>query len=112
MFRLALVLALESGHRIGPFRRLRWSDVDLARGEIRWRAENDKTSFEHDTVLTPVAQQGLLRARKAQRSIGDTWIFPAPRNPSEPCSRHLIRDWWGRAVMHTYPGRPARKGDG
>lgn len=97
MFRLALVLAHESGHRIGSIRLVRWSDIDFTRGVIRWRAENDKIGFEHETVLTPVAKQALLRARKARKSIGDTWIFPAPGNTSEPCSRHLFRDWWKRA---------------
>jgi integrase len=97
MFKLALVLAHESGHRIGSIRLIRWSDADFTRGVIRWRAENDKIGFEHETVLTPVAKQALLRARRARKSIGDTWIFPAPGNPSEPCSRHLFRDWWKRA---------------
>ncbi len=23
--------------------------------------------------------------------------LPAPGNPTEPCSRHLFRDWWERA---------------
>ena len=25
---------------------------------------------------------------------GDPWIFLAPGDGSEPCSRHLFRDWW------------------
>jgi integrase len=43
--RFALVLAHETGHRIGAIRLLRWSDVDLERATIRWRAENDRIGF-------------------------------------------------------------------
>ena len=32
-YRLALVLAHETGHRIGAIRKLKWSDVDLKAGE-------------------------------------------------------------------------------
>ena len=42
-FRVALVLAHETGHRIGAIRQLRWSDIDLAGGVVRWRAEHEKT---------------------------------------------------------------------
>ena len=48
-FRLALVLAHETGHRVSAIRMLRWSDVDLKGRRIRWRAENDKIGFEHTT---------------------------------------------------------------
>ncbi len=97
MFRLALVLAHESGHRIGSIRLSRWSDIDFTRGVVRWRAENDKIGFEHETVLTPAAKQALERARRIRPSIGDTWIFPDPVDPTKPSSRHKFRDWWNRA---------------
>ncbi len=41
-FNVALILVHETGHRIGAVRQLRWSDVDLERGIIRWRKSNDK----------------------------------------------------------------------
>jgi integrase len=93
---LALVLAHETGHRIGAIRLLKWADVDLQRGTIRWRGENDKIGFEHETLLTSAAVDALERARRERLSIGDTWLFPAPEDPAEPCSRHLLRDWWQR----------------
>lgn len=94
-FELALVLAHETGHRIGAIRLLRWSDVDVEGQTIRWRASHDKIGFEHRTPLTPGALAALQRRRKDQPAIGDAWIFPAPGdNSSEPCSRHLFRDWW------------------
>ncbi len=93
-FELALVLANETGHRIGAISLLRWSDVDFESQTIRWRASHDKIGFEHQTPLTGSAFGALQRSRKAQGSIGDAWIFPAPRDHSQPCSRHLFRDWW------------------
>jgi integrase len=96
LFELALILAHETGHRIGSIRQLRWSDVDLEECRVRWRGENDKIGFEHITPLTKTAQAALVQARKDQAAIGDSWIFPAPGDPSEPVSRHLVRDWWER----------------
>lgn len=97
LFELALVLAHETGHRIGSVRLLRWSDIDRQRGMVRWAAEHDKIRFEHETILTPEALAALEKARTERPAIGDTWLFPAPGKPAEPCSRHLMRDWWQRA---------------
>ena len=44
-FRIALVLAHETGHRIGAIRKVQWSDVDLGQGLIRRRAESEKTGL-------------------------------------------------------------------
>ena len=96
LFRTALIVAHETGHRIGSIRLLRWSDVDLERGTIRWRAENDKIGYEHQTILTAVGIQSLEQLRQVAPGIGDTWVFPAPGAPLDPCSRHLMRDWWQR----------------
>jgi len=87
-----LVVAHETGHRIAAIRLLRWSDVDFEAQTIRWRAANDKIGFEHQTPATPTALWALQRWRQEHPSIGDAWIFPAPGEGSEPCSRHLFRD--------------------
>ena len=96
-FKTALIIAHETGHRIGAIRRLRWSDVNLEKSMIRWQASNDKIGMEHETPLTPVAVQAFEEARKHNPGIGEAWVFPAPKNSSEACSRHLMRDWWKRA---------------
>lgn len=96
-FELALVLAHETGHRIGAIRRLQWSDVDLERRLLQWRGDEDKMGFEHETPLTDVAFSALRDARSAHPSVGQAWVFPAPGDPSEPCSRHLMSDWWKKA---------------
>lgn len=58
-----VVLAHETGHRVGAIRQLRWSDVDFASGTIRWRPENDKIGNDHTTPLSEAALK-VLRARQ------------------------------------------------
>jgi len=106
-FRTALVLAHETGHRMSAIRHLRWEDVDLVTKAVRWRGEHDKLGFEHETVLTDVAVAALRDARK--RPVVSPWVLPSPTDPSQPVSRHLLRDWWGRgevlANLRHEPGR-------
>ncbi|HEX9217372.1 MAG TPA: tyrosine-type recombinase/integrase [Gemmatimonadales bacterium] len=94
LFDLALVLARETGHRLGAIISLRWSDVDFERGVIHWRGQNDKIGFDHETPLTPAAVAALQRWRAERPSIGEAWVFPAATDVTRPCSRHLLRQWW------------------
>lgn len=96
-FEVALVLAHETGHRIRSIRRLRWSDVEVRDDWIRWRDENDKIGWEHRTPLTPEAAAALRKAREHNPAIGDSWVLPSPSDPSRPCSRNIMRDWWNAA---------------
>lgn len=59
LFGLALIVVHETGHRIGAVRLLRWTDIDLERQLVRWRGENDKIGYEHETWLTPAAVEAL-----------------------------------------------------
>ena len=43
-FRVAPVLAHETGHRIGAIRKLRWFDIDFEGREVRWRADHEKSA--------------------------------------------------------------------
>lgn len=52
LFELAVVIAHETGHRIGAIRQLRWSDVDFPGEVVRWRGEHDKISTEHRTPIS------------------------------------------------------------
>lgn len=97
-FRVALVLAYETGHRGKAVRHLRWSDVDLEARAVHWRAENDKSEREHVTPLSEGAIEALREAQKEQMAIGGAWVLPSPSDRSQPCSRHLLRDWWERGV--------------
>ncbi len=98
-FRRLLVLAHETGHRIGALRALRWSDVDLAAGRIRWRAASDKIGWEHSTVLSPAARAVLMESP----GIGEALVVPG-------VSCHLARDWMERAQQ--LAGMPPVKGRG
>lgn len=96
-FKLALVLAYETGHRIGAIRHLRWSDVDVERQVIRWRVQHDKIGLEHETPMSQVARAALVAARMREPAVGDRWVFPAPKNPEEAVSPYLMETWWNRA---------------
>ena len=61
---LALIIAHETGHRIGAIRSLRWSDIDLEAEIICWRGSADKTGKEHST---PISEGGLNALKEAQR---------------------------------------------
>ncbi len=96
LFGLALTLAHETGHRIGAIRLLRWSDVLFDEQRIRWRGEQDKIGLEQIVEASPEAVRALRQARRERAVIGEEWVFPSPEEPTEPCSRHLMRDWWQR----------------
>ena len=58
---------------------------------IRWRAVNDKKGYEQVVPMSDAVKQALSAARKAQKAIGNTPVFPAPKNPATPCSREIKR---------------------
>ena len=95
-YRLALILAHETGHQIGAIRQLRWSDIDLEACRVRWSGESDKQGREHWTPLSRVAANALRTARQVRPGLGDAWVFPSPGDAERSCSRNLMRDWWGR----------------
>ncbi len=96
-FRVALVIAHETGHRIGAIRQLRWSDIDLEAKIIRWRAENEKTGYEHRTPVTDEVLAVLREARTQNPKGWDSPVLPAPRDPSRCLDRSRVRVWWDKA---------------
>lgn len=96
-FKLALILAYETGHRIGAIRHLRWSDLDFERQVIRWRVQNDKIGLGHETPMSKAARSALLAARQQEAAIGDRWVFPAPKDAEAPVSALLVQTWWDTA---------------
>jgi integrase len=97
-FELALALAHETGHRVSAIRLLRWSDIDLEKGRVRWRAENDKIGFEHTTALSEDALAVLSKERRAKPFIGDRWIFPLESDQTTPCGRYDFQNDFRRAL--------------
>ncbi|MCY3678984.1 MAG: site-specific integrase [Gemmatimonadetes bacterium] len=96
-FRVALVLAHETGHRIGAVRKLRWDDIDLEGETIRWRSEHEKTGYEHTTPVTPEAVAALEEARRRNPATGDAPVLPSPKDPSSSVATWVARGWWDRA---------------
>ena len=96
-FRVALVLAHETGHRIGAVRKLRWDDIDLEGETIRWRSEHEKTGYEHTTPVTPEAVAALEEARRRNPATGDAPVLPSPKDPSSSVAAWVARGWWDRA---------------
>jgi len=62
-----------------------------------WRAEHDKKGFEQVVVMSDAVRDALSAQRKAHPAIGKTAVFPAPKDPTKPCNRHLFDDWLRRA---------------
>ena len=96
-FHIALVLAHETGHRIGAIRHLRWTDIDLEGGVVRWRAEHEKTGYEHCTPVTAEALAALEEAQRRNPGAGDTPVLPASTDASRCAGRSMVRYWWYRA---------------
>jgi len=96
-FRVALVLAHETGHRIGAIRNLMWSDIDFESAMVRWRAKHEKTGYEHTTPLTDEAVAVLEEARRMNPGNGDGPVLPAPPQPAQCLGRSMALKWWSRA---------------
>ena len=98
-FHVALVLAHETGHRIGAIRKLRWSDIDIEGGAVRWRAKHEKTGYEHRTPVTAEAVAVLEEARRRSPGTGDAPVLPAPRDASRCMGRVWAHRLWSRAQI-------------
>ena len=109
-FHVALVLAHETGHRIGAIRKLRWPDIDLEGGVVRWRAEHEKTGYEHCTPVTAEALAALEEAQGKNPGNGDAPVLPASTDASRCAGRSLVRYWWNRA--ETLAGLEPQRGRG
>ena len=96
-FHVALVLAHETGHRIGAIRKLRWSDIDFEGKTILWRAEHEKTGYEHTTPLTAEALAALEDARRMSRGTGNAPVLPSPKDAKRCISRVCAHNWWRKA---------------
>jgi integrase len=92
-FRLALVLAHETGHRIGAIAALKWDDIDFESREISWRAETDKMRYAHTTPLSEVAVIALRESRRAKLVISQ-YVFPSPVDPNHHLTKPCLRSWW------------------
>lgn len=95
--KLGLIVAEGTGRRLSAWRNLFWKDVDFDAGHIRWRADHDKKGYEQVVPMTEAVKDALAAAWRAQKSIGNTPVFPAPKDPSQPCSADLFGYWLRKA---------------
>ncbi len=96
-FHVALVLAHETGHRIGAIRKLRWSDIDIEGRTIRWRAEHEKTGYEHTTPLTDEAISVIQETRGRNSARGNAPLLPSTQDPSVFVRRWVLGYSWQQA---------------
>jgi integrase len=96
--RLALILAHETGHRIGSIRQLHWSDFDFEEGTIHWRGEYNKQGYDYYTVLTKKAAHALRTVQVKRGVIGDGWVFPSLKKEDEVCRRDYLDSLLRKAV--------------
>ena len=109
-FRVALVLAHETGHRIGAIRNLRWSDIDIEGGMVRWRAEHEKTGYEHTTPLTAEALAVLEEGRSMSRGTGNAPVLPSSKDATRCIHRVSAYQWWKKAQTLAGLEPKARRG--
>ncbi|MDE2805452.1 MAG: tyrosine-type recombinase/integrase, partial [Gemmatimonadota bacterium] len=109
-FHVAFVLAHETGHRIGAIRNLRWSDIDFEGREVRWRAEHEKTGYEHVTPLTDEAVAALKEARAVGAGSGNAPVLPSPIDSARCMSPSCAFRWWKKA--QTLAGLEPKRGRG
>jgi len=110
--RTLLVIAGETGRRIGAIVALRYSDwlPDVGSyGALRWRADSDKLGREWVAPLTPRLRAELQRLIRERPGIGDTPMFPAPASEGH-VDVWLASKWWKRTEKEA--GVPRRKGQG
>ena len=96
-FHVAFVLAHETGHRIGAIRNLRWRDIDFEGREVRWRAEHEKTGYEHVTPMTDEAVAVLQEACGMGAGTGNAPVLPSSREATRSVDRSSVFQWWSKA---------------
>ena len=94
-FGLALAIQRETARRNSSVRQLRWKDLNLEVGEIRWREDSDKVGKEN---VTPISEELTEKLRKApSRGIGKAPVFPSANDPAQPTPRNTFQIWLRRS---------------
>ena len=77
------MLAHGTGHRINAIRQLKWAEIDIDDETVRWRAEQEKSGYEHVTPRTAEAVAALELARQWHPGSSAAPLLTAPRDPSK-----------------------------
>ncbi|HWN08259.1 MAG TPA: tyrosine-type recombinase/integrase [Pyrinomonadaceae bacterium] len=73
--RSLIIMAIDTGCRLGEMLTLRWSDVDLTNRLITLRAFNTKTMREREVSITIRLQQELERLWESSFQVSDEFVF-------------------------------------
>lgn len=95
-----LLIAEGTGRRIGAVRKLRCRDLRLSdgpQGKIQWPADTDKTGKTWLTPITPEVRARLLKVMRERPGLGDTPLFPSPRNLQVPITERGLAYWLHKA---------------
>ena len=103
-------MAWYTGHRSNSIRQLRWSDIDLEGGTIRWRAAADKIGYGHRNPMHPDLLAFLKQDRARARAIGEAFVFPAMRDSSEPPPGDTVQKLWRKVAKAATIPRGERYG--
>ena len=94
-FRVLLVLAFETGHRLSSIRQLEWTEIDLDTRTIFWEGRKQKNGMDHRTPLSDAACEALRRFRANSGRLGG-WLL-ANRSGLRPVGREQCYKWWKEA---------------
>ena len=109
---MLVLLAGETGRRIGAICQLRASDLrwdDGAHGEIVWRSATDKVGVRWIAPMTPRLRAEVESYVRERGLIGDAWLFRALKGDG-PLTVDRASKWWKRC--ENAAGVPRRKGQG
>jgi integrase len=93
-----IILAGETGRRIGSIVALRHSDWLPERGTygtLNWRADADKLRKDWFAPVTPLTRATMEEIAGKRPSVGNAWLFPAPKSDGhvrvDVASRWLLK---------------------
>ncbi len=66
-------------------------------GGIRWRAETDKVGLDSITPLNGQAREEMDRYLERNPRIGNTPLFPSPKDPAKPFRGDIASKWLVKA---------------
>jgi hypothetical protein len=90
-----LILVESLGWRVTAICRVQATDFDPGRtktrphGRLLKRAETDKVGVRRWTIINRDAREAIEDALRQRRNVG--YLFPAPKDPDKPWSRHYAR---------------------